>query len=190
MYRQVGPVERRFKIRLRRGPAPAVLLGDIIKAKPFPLFTVKVCSDRQTGSICRIHKTPGKRIGMTKLFNSEGTAGAMISISTAVIIFCLFKPWQHFVVAPPGSAGFSPAVIVFPLSANVAHGIDRTAAPQGFPSGPEKFAVIQLTLRRGEISPANAVKTTEQRQSERHMDERIVIFTAGFQQTHSNRRIF
>jgi len=55
---------------------------------------------------------------------------------------------QHVLVTPALIAGVLPCVVVFPVAPDIEHGIQDTAAPNDFASGPARLVPVESQARR------------------------------------------
>src|SRR5438045_545106 len=79
---------------------------------------------------------------------------AFVGVQLAVaarIAFRALEVGDDVVPVPAGGAEVVPLVVVAPVAADVAHGVDRTAAAEHLAARPPQAAVVQVRFGRGVV---------------------------------------
>ena len=181
-YGEVGAIHRRAQIHLALAPAPAVLLRHLVKAHPFLAGPVKIVVAWVAGLNTRLHKRQAQWIGGTQRGHVQGPVHTVIRSLPALSVFGSAKIGQQVRVSPPRVTHADPVVVVPGVAPGIAHGIGGTAAAQGLAARPEQAPAVQVPLGGCVILPVEALAPHQPGNTEGHVDQRMGVRRAAFQQ--------
>src|SRR5262249_49074529 len=97
---EIGPVQRGFEVGCGSTMAFAAPLRDLVEANAQLLRPIKVWVERQTDLDGGFNKGAGHGVDRPKVSDVEGTAGAVVLGSAALLVLSLFEVRQHARVVP------------------------------------------------------------------------------------------
>ena len=172
------------QIRPRRARPPAVPRRGLKPAGAFLRRAVEVGIVGYAGLDRRLDECPRQRIGVQHIRHRQRTAGAVIIIGAALLVFGLLEIRQYVVKTPAGVAVLAPAVVILVLAANVQQAVDRTRSAQHFAARLKYLAAVQPRFGLGLVHPVDGLFLEQLAVAERHMDPQIAVLGTGFEQQH------
>ena len=172
------------------GAARAVLLGHLIQTEALLLRAVEVDVCGVTSLLPGLDERMRQRVAVAKVGHVQWAIAPVPGVGAALVVLAALEAGQHRVPIPAVGALRGPLVVVAGNAAGVAHRVDRTRPAQHLAQRPPQRAVIELRLGGGGVVPVDALLADQLGQPGGHVDERVPIARAGFQQQHLDGRVF
>ena len=121
--------------------------------------------------------------------DAQRAAIAVIGVDEALVVLGALEIGQDLLVAPARAAGLRrPGVVVLGVAARVELRVDRRAAADDLGLGVPDDAAVEMLLRHGAPAPARDA-LGHLGEAGRHLEQRIGVAAARFQQQHLDRRV-
>ena len=187
---QVGPLHRRPEEPPGRGPAHALPLVHLEKARAFVVAVVEVGAGLDAellrALLHRFEDLPAQPLRG----DLPAAADAVHRARAAVMVFGLQEVGQDVVPPPAEVPELLPVIVVRRLAPHVDHAVDRGAAAQHLAAGVDEAAPVEAGLRRRLHHPVGAGVADTVEIPHRNMDPVVGVAAAGLQQEHADARIF
>jgi hypothetical protein len=187
---QVLPAFRRAQIG-RRAAAPEAVAGRELKISgTFLARAVEVVVSRDTELLTRGDKCVADVAAHAHVGNAQRTTGAVERVGAPFLILRAHEIRKHVFISPPTVAQLSPVVVIPGLAANVQKTVDGAGPPQHLTPRPVDTAAVEARIRLGLVAPVGVRIVHRLEVAHRHVDPRVPVAPAGFEQQHTDRRIF
>jgi hypothetical protein len=183
--RQVGPAHRGPQITHRRRAAAPSAHRHLQGAHTLLVGSVEIVVQRKAEFHGAGDEGVVQLVRRTQVADAQRTAGAVIVVGAAFLVFRLAEIRQHVVVRPAGIAHLAPEVEILLLAANVDQPVDGAGAAQHLAARPGHLPVVHSRHRLGDEVPADLLVVDITIEAGRDMDPRVAILAAGLQKQHS-----
>src|SRR3984893_12328153 len=112
---------------------------------------------------------------MPPVRHRQRTAGAMIFVGAALLVFRLPEIGQHVVIAPAGIAALAPAVVILVLAAQVKQPVERARATQHLSARLKYLPAVQARLGLGLVHPFDGFFLEQLAVAERYVNPDIGV---------------
>ncbi len=190
VYLQIPALAYRFQIGHCSRAARAVALGDLVQAEAGLPWAVEIVAAIKARAGSGVNKRRRQHVVMAQIGHAEWTADPVQCAGATTVVFAAQEPRQHLLPRPAQvTAGFGPTVVVGRHPTDVAHGVDRTGTAQGLAARPPQPALVERGFRFGAVVPVDPAIVGQSGDAGGHVQQRIPIACASFQQQHAFRGI-
>ena len=187
---QIRARVHRLQIAARRAAAPATFLRHLERPDALWTLAVEILVEREAGFKPGVDEDIGQPVGAAQVGHIERPARAVIRRRAAFLVLRALEVRQHVGERPARIAERRPFVVVGGMSAQVAHGVRRTAAAQRAATRPEHAPAAHLRLALGVEIPVEGLAAHHPDDAHRHVDQRMAIGRSRFQQTDRDVTLF
>jgi hypothetical protein len=181
---QIAARQRRPQIGPRRRGPPAAPRRGLEEARALLGRAIEIRIGRNADFGRGMHERFRQRIMVAPVRHRQRSAGAVIFVGAALLIFRLPEVRQHVVIAPAGIAALPPAVIVLVLAAHVEQAVDRAGTAEHFSPRLEHLPAVQTGLGLGLVHPVDGFFLEQLAVAERDMDPDVGVLRPGLEQQH------
>ena len=182
---QVGPASRRLQVRDRSRAAQAVARGQLVVARAFLCRAVEVVVARNADFAGAGDERVHELMGLADVGGAKRTVAAVVIGRAARVALAALEVRQHVVPGPALVAERSPVVVILALAADEDEAVDRARPTQTLAARPVDLPAVHRRLGLGLEHPVPGRMEHGLRIPDRHMDPRVPVALAGFQQQYA-----
>ncbi len=172
------------------GMPQSVFLRDLVEPNAFLSGAVEIDVAVQPERLSSGHERIGQHIVMPQIADPQFALITMPGVGAARVAFHGAKQRQRGVPRPRRLSGqLGPSVIVLRHTPHIAHGVDRTGAPEHPAPRPPQTAMVQLRLGLRGDAPVEALVARQLGDARRHADVGMPVRATGLDQQHPMRRV-
>ena len=167
----------------------SALLRNLIQSEALLLASVEIRARRISQFQRASHERPAQRIRVLQVGHIDGSADAVMRRLAAFLMLHLLEPGQHIAVCPAFVAILRPAIIIGWVPALIHHGVHGAGAAIDLATRHILAPTVQARLGHSFIIPVE-LAVEELGKTRWHMDSRVAVGSARFQQQHRRTRVF
>jgi hypothetical protein len=176
---------RRAGFRYAVTPDSPVADRRLARTESFRIAAVEIGAARQSECIGGREEAPHQRVGFCDIDDIDRAAPPARGRVRRIVILQSLEIRQKIGIAP---AGLPPFIVFARMAAEIHHAVDRRTAAEYAAARHRQHPVIYVALRHRLVAPGQARIADGLRHHRRHVDRRVVIRRARFDQCDSDAR--